>query len=82
MKWLLVLVVVLGGLMWLKRQRASSPPPKPSVPPRTPAAPAAVADPALMVACLHCGTHVPASDAIEGPNGSYCSAAHASLQAK
>jgi uncharacterized protein len=83
MKWLLVLVVVLGGLMWLKRQRSSSRPPGPSAPPRT-SAPETAACPSLMVACAHCGTHVPAGDAVEGPDDGrhYCSGAHAALHAK
>ncbi len=29
-----------------------------------------------MVACHHCGVHVPAGDAVPGVLGSYCSAAH------
>jgi uncharacterized protein len=80
MKWLLVLVVVLGGLMWLKRQRSSSGPPEPSTPPRT-SAPKTATDPLLMVACAHCGTHVPAGDTVEGPDDGrrYCSGAHAAL---
>jgi uncharacterized protein len=29
-----------------------------------------------MVACLHCGTHLTAADAVKGRQGSYCSAEH------
>lgn len=29
-----------------------------------------------MVACHHCGVHVPAGDAVAGIRGSYCSADH------
>lgn len=29
-----------------------------------------------MVACRHCGLHVPPQDAVAGSLGSYCSAAH------
>lgn len=32
--------------------------------------------PTAMVACHHCGLHLPQSDAIAGRQGSYCSAAH------
>jgi uncharacterized protein len=29
-----------------------------------------------MLACKHCGIHIPASDAVDGELGVYCSAAH------
>jgi uncharacterized protein len=29
-----------------------------------------------MVRCAHCGLHLPATDALPGPGGVYCSAAH------
>lgn len=32
-----------------------------------------------MVACRHCGLHLPASDALAGPDGPYCSAEHLRL---
>ena len=32
--------------------------------------------PAIMVACLHCGTHLPESEAVRGHQGSYCCAEH------
>lgn len=32
--------------------------------------------PAIMVACLQCGTHLPESDAVRGRLGSYCCAEH------
>ena len=31
-----------------------------------------------MVACLHCGLHLPHSEAVAGTRGPYCSAAHRS----
>jgi uncharacterized protein len=47
-----------------KAQRAPSPPP-------------AVGAPQAMVRCAHCGLHLPATDAIAGPDGAvYCSTAH------
>lgn len=33
-----------------------------------------------MLACEQCGLHVPASDAVQGKQGVYCSAAHRQLQ--
>ncbi|MDO9146400.1 MAG: PP0621 family protein [Hydrogenophaga sp.] len=35
--------------------------------------------PAIMVACLHCGTHLPESEAVRGRQGAYCSAEHRQL---
>ena len=32
--------------------------------------------PIEMVACLNCGTHLAAADAVQGSQGSYCSAEH------
>jgi uncharacterized protein len=29
-----------------------------------------------MVACAHCGLHLPATDAVQGKQGIYCSNAH------
>ena len=37
---------------------------------------AAVPDATTMVACHHCGVHLPVSDAVVGTQGNYCSAAH------
>ena len=38
---------------------------------------AAKALPETLPACRHCGTHVPASEAVHGRLGVYCSQAHA-----
>lgn len=37
-------------------------------------------EPLSMVACKHCGLHVPMADAISGADGQYCSAAHRQLR--
>ena len=37
---------------------------------------AAAASAVPMVACAHCGLHLPAGDALTGGRGVYCSAAH------
>lgn len=75
MKYLLVLIVVAIGLwMFNKRLRgtasgasdASGPPAKPEVP-------------AVMVACAHCGLHLPASDAMREGTENYCCDAHRRL---
>jgi uncharacterized protein len=33
-----------------------------------------------MVACAHCGMHLPTEDAVQGSHGVYCSAAHRQLR--
>ena len=78
MKFLLVLGVVLFGVwLWKHNRRAAQlardeqqrhtgagqPPP---------ASPA----PAHMVACSHCGLHLPQHEAVNGTRGIYCSDAH------
>ncbi len=35
--------------------------------------------PADMVACRHCGLHLPEAEALRGQNGTYCSPAHRQL---
>ena len=69
MKYLLLLLVALL-IIWQwrgyrDREARKQPPPRGSA-----------EQPIEMVACLHCGTHVAASDAVQGRLGSYCSAAH------
>ncbi|WP_423222030.1 PP0621 family protein [Ideonella lacteola] len=75
-KWLLTLgIVVLALMWWFGKGRgggaardgrpAGKPRPKQAQP---------------MVACAHCGLHLPAADAIEGEGGrSFCSAEHRRL---
>jgi uncharacterized protein len=69
MKYLLVLsVIVVAIWVWRNNRQAESraatrPAPKPKLP-------------APMVACLQCGTHLPESEAVKGPGGSYCSPEH------
>ncbi|MEY5099666.1 MAG: hypothetical protein RJA36_2385 [Pseudomonadota bacterium] len=74
MKYLLVLAVVLTAIwIWRHRrdeERRDAPPPRrPDIPPT----------PALMVACRHCGVHLPRDQAIAGRLGHYCSAEHLRL---
>jgi uncharacterized protein len=74
MKWLLVLLVILGGVWWLRqtargtRSRAS---------PRQPSAtPTPEGSTRPMTQCLQCGLHLPSEDAVRGQQGDYCSPAH------
>ncbi len=76
MKYLLVLAVVMVAIhIWRKnrrealeeetRARAAERPPVPA--------------PVTMVACRHCGTHLPRAEAVEGSLGFYCGAEHRQL---
>jgi hypothetical protein len=70
MKYLLVLVVVIGGLWLLLRKRGGDRPP---VPP----APAAKGLPTEMVACAHCDLRLPRAEAVfDGEGRPYCDVAH------
>jgi uncharacterized protein len=64
MKYLVLLLIVLGGIWWIRQQR------KPDQTSHKPSGPQ------VMVPCAHCGTHVPKDDAIRGARGLYCSVAH------
>ncbi len=73
MKYLLVLVVVLVAFyIWRNNRIAdrSGERDAPAPPPRRPA------PPAIMVACLECGTHLPEGEAVQGRLGVYCCAEH------
>lgn len=73
MKFLLVLVVVLVGA-WLLfgRRRGSGQPP---APPRQHKKDGA--GPQAMLACAHCGVHLPEGDALRDPAGRpFCTEAH------
>lgn len=73
MKLLLVLLVVAVGLMLLlgrSRRRDS----EDAAPPERRAAPRA---PSAMIACAHCGVHLPGDDAVRDDAGrSYCGDEH------
>lgn len=70
MKYLLVTAVVLVAFwIWRNNRRADQAAPPP---PRS----RAVGQPAPMVACGHCGMHLPADEAVQGRHGSYCCQEH------
>lgn len=69
MKFLLLLLVVLLGVWFVMRPR------RPAAPPPSPP-PAPVAPPQEMVRCAHCGIYLPRGDALLGPGGVFCDAAH------
>ena len=64
MKYLVLLLIVLGGIWWIRQQRK---PDQPAPPP---------SGTQSMLPCAHCGTHVPEGDAVKGKQGMYCSQAH------
>lgn len=66
MKYLLLILIVLAVLWLARASRRRSAPPRPQPPGRGEA----------MVACAHCGVHLPRSEALPGRGGLYCGEAH------
>ena len=72
MKYLVLFVVVIFGLMFIKKAqqprsvRPPQPPPKPKIP-------------EAMLPCSHCGVHSPASRCVWRDGKPYCSEEHARL---
>ncbi len=74
MKYLLVLGVVLFALwLWRHNREAESRERDEARAQRQPKAAPALAD---MVACAHCGLHVPRGEAVAGDGHLYCCHAH------
>lgn len=74
MKYLLIFGLVLFGLWFLRSKLRSG---SASTATRKPPAPDQQARlPTEMVACAVCHVHLPRSEALAGPGGLYCSAAH------
>ncbi|WP_422843877.1 PP0621 family protein [Acidovorax sp. M2(2025)] len=72
MKYLVLLAVLAVAYgMWRNRRAKDAP-----VPPRHAARPPAAALPQAMLACAHCGVHVPQADALMAGNRPYCCAEH------
>lgn len=69
MKFLFLLLVALLVIWAVKRTRVK--------PPADSAQPPA-ASPTEMVACAHCGIHLPCAEAVSGQKGLYCSTEHRS----
>jgi uncharacterized protein len=81
MKFLLLLLVVIGAVAWLaigrRRPPAAGSRSDDADRPTKPAAPPGPASPQAIVACAHCGVHLPAADALRDAEGRvYCSDAH------
>jgi len=72
MKYLLVIAVIAVFYLYWKKQRTPLHPPSD---PRPPLAP-----PQQMLACAHCGLHLPGRDALlDRQSHAYCSEAHRRL---
>ena len=67
-KYLLIVAIAAVVYALVRSQR------KPPAPPRR--KPPAVAAPQAMVACAHCGVHLPKDDALWKDGRGYCSRAH------
>ncbi len=65
----LILIIVVVGVLWLMRSLR-----KPHLPP-TPQQPPQVQN-EDMVACVQCGMHLPRSEALPGLGGVFCGEAH------
>ena len=71
MKFLLLLLVI-GIAAWMFNARRRGPPPVGKKAPTPPPA-----KPAAMLACVHCGVHVPSTETVSDAAGRpYCSEAH------
>jgi uncharacterized protein len=65
MKYLLLVFVVLVLLWWARHQGSSRPPAQKRPPKQEP-----------MLACAHCGLHIPRDEALPGRGGVFCGEAH------
>lgn len=79
MKFLVLILVVLVVVMLAKAARGRLARPSdddvPPAPPREATAP----EGEVMLACAHCGLHLPRSDALPGRGGVYCSEGHRAI---
>jgi uncharacterized protein len=67
MKYVILLLAVLAGIWWIRKQRPQNTGTQTSRPP---------SGPQTMVTCAQCGVHLPDCDAVHGLQGVYCSVAH------
>lgn len=77
MKYLLV-VAVVAVAFWLWRNNRQNAKVQQKKPTSTPSNVTDIASPQPMLQCAACGVHLPASDAVVGKRGSYCTSAHLS----
>jgi len=71
MKYLLLILIVLAVLWFVRAGRRRVAPP-----PTRPTAAASPPQQEPMLACAHCGLHLPRGEALPGRGGVFCSEAH------
>lgn len=76
MKFFLLLALFLLVVWLLRGGRRSRPPRDDAAQPPVDAPAAREAGREDMVACVHCGVHLPQSEALAGPAGWFCGQAH------
>lgn len=76
MKYVLVLGVVLFGIWLWRHNRATAARERSDTQRNTPQPNPRPRPPTDMVACNHCGLHLPLTDAVPGAQGHYCTDAH------
>ena len=78
MKFVVLLLVLVGALAWLAVSRRQRPPDLPPAPPSRPGSGGEqIEAPQAMVSCAHCGVHLPQADALFDVAGQpYCGEAH------
>jgi uncharacterized protein len=76
MKFVVLFLVLLAAAGWWVLGRRRSSDAEKTVPP-PPAPPRQIGKPEAIVACAHCGVHLPAAEALQDDAGRpYCSEAH------
>lgn len=70
MKYLVLLGVIFAVIWWLKLSRE----------PSSTQSKSSAHQPQNMVACQHCGLHLPENDAVRSRSGVYCSEEHRALK--
>jgi uncharacterized protein len=79
MKYLILLAVIVGAAWWMFGRRRTPPsrPSEPQAPKASPSGKAQPGEPQAMLACAHCGVHLPAGEAVNDAAGRpFCSEAH------
>lgn len=80
MKFLVLILVVLVVVMLAKAARGRLARPTDDAPPARPAGGTPPdGEGEVMLACAHCGLHLPRSDALPGRGGVYCSEGHRAI---
>ncbi len=79
MKYLLV-VAVVAVAFWLWRNNRQNAKVQQKKPAPAQSSDTSIGPPQPMLRCAACGVHLPATDAVVGKRGSYCTTAHLSLR--